>query len=128
MLLRVYKRGASLHGRKLLNELLRDLVEMRENLPSAGDHVRLMVSDIVLLAEAFDEHMDLLQVVARQHGEQMMVHLVLESAAKPVHERIRSHVSRGGDLELPEVRALVSRVHSHAIVSEAEDDGEHEAT
>ena len=85
------------HSGKLLNELRRDLVKVLENFNSASKHISLVITHPLLLAEALHESMDLLQVVAREHREEMMVNLVLQATAKPVDEGGRGDIT-GGDV------------------------------
>lgn len=86
------------HCRKLGDELGRDLAKVRQNLLRALPHARLMVANAVLLAKPFDKRVYPAQVVARYLREQVVVHLVLEPAAEPIHERRARNVARGGDL------------------------------
>mmetsp|Transcript_9771 Transcript_9771/g.28690 ORF Transcript_9771/g.28690 Transcript_9771/m.28690 type:complete len:569 (-) Transcript_9771:44-1750(-) len=115
-----------LHHRAL-EELFRHVREARQNLAGALPHGSLVVRDAVLLAEGAHDLVRLGKAVARQRRPEVVLHLVLEPAAEPVHERVARDVARGADLELPEVRALVRLVERHAVVAEAKDDGEHEA-
>ena len=116
----------SLHSRKLLDELLGDVLEVREDLHGSHPHVCLVVGDALLLAEGLNQHVHLLQVVAGQHGEEVVVDLVLQSAAEPVHEGRRGHVAGGGHLQLPEVGALVGGVDGHAVVAQSEHQRQHQ--
>lgn len=76
--------------------------------------------------------MGLLQVVARDHGEQVMIDLVLESTAEPVDETLGNSVSTGNVtsgcyLELPEIGSGLGIVDSHAVVSQTEHNGKEES-
>mmetsp|Transcript_28943 Transcript_28943/g.48601 ORF Transcript_28943/g.48601 Transcript_28943/m.48601 type:complete len:202 (-) Transcript_28943:860-1465(-) len=100
---------------------------MRQHFNRASPHVCFMVRHALFLAERLHQLVHFGQVVARQHGEEVVVHLVLQPAAEPVYEHVRGHVAGGGHLQLPEVRALVGGVDGHAVVAQAEDDGQEEA-
>ena len=125
-----------LHGRELLHhvhdEVVGDLLQMLQNLDGALDEVGLVVLDAPLLAEGFDELVALGKVVAGHHGEEVVIDLVLESAAEPVDEELgeavaSGDVAGGGHLELPEVRPGGGVVGGHAVVAKAEDEGQEEA-
>lgn len=53
----------------------------------------------MLLAKPFHERVHLAEVVPRDLGEQVVVHLVLEPPAEPVHERRARDVASGGNLQ-----------------------------
>ena len=112
----------------MLYELFGNLVKMAENLPGPGEHVCFMVGDPLLLAKTLDKLVHFFEVVPWQHGEEVVVHLVLQATTEPVDEPVGRDIARGGDLELPEVGTLVSRVDCHAVVPEAEHQSQKEPT
>lgn len=57
-------------------------------------HTSLVVGHTVLLAERFHQSVHLREVVSRNLGEQVVVHLELQSATEPVYERRARHVAR----------------------------------
>ena len=63
----------------------------------------------------------------REGGEKMVVHLILQATAEPVYERVGGDIAGGTHLQFPEIGALICRIYSHAVVSQAEHDGEKEA-
>ena len=124
------------HGRKFLNELLHKIVadasKVPQHLHRPINQVGLMVLHPPLLAEGLHELVALGEVVTGHHGEEVVVNLVLETAAEPVDEKLgepvsSSDVAGGGDLELPEVGPGLSVVGSHAVVAKTEDKGEEKA-
>ena len=98
---------------------------MVQHFTSSNEQVGFMVCYSPLPAEGLDKLVALLQVVSWHHGEEMVIYLVLEAAAKPIHEELRnamatSDVPSGCHLKLPEVRSSGSIVYRHSIVSQSE--------
>ncbi len=127
--------STSLHGRTVLDkfsdEFDSNLVQAVQDLVGSIDKIGLVVSNLPFLAEGFDQIVSLLQVVSGNHGEQVVINLVLKSTAEPVDEELRESVSTGNVtggsyLELPEVGSLIGIVNSHTIVSQTEHDGQEE--
>ena len=58
------------------------------NLSSAVNHVLFSVGDALFLAEFDDMLVDTRQVVARHLGEQVVLHLILQTPTEPVNERL----------------------------------------
>ena len=83
---------------------------MRKNLNGAYPHIRLMVRNALVLAELRHQLVHLAQIMPRQHGEKVVVHLILQSAAKPVNKEVRRDVACSGDLQLPEIWTLIGRI------------------
>ena len=82
----------------MFDELLGHLGEMFQHLSGAFPHIRLVVRNIVLLAERLDELMHFPEVVSRDHGEEVMIYLVLQTTAEPVNENVGRYISSSGDL------------------------------
>mmetsp|Transcript_188 Transcript_188/g.795 ORF Transcript_188/g.795 Transcript_188/m.795 type:complete len:495 (+) Transcript_188:1417-2901(+) len=116
-----------LHRGELLQEVGRHAGQGVENLHGSLPDAGLVVGHALLLAERGDDLVHLGQVVTRDGGEEVVLHLELQSTAEPVHERAARDVARGRDLQLPEVRARTRLVHGHAVVPKAEDNGQQEA-
>ena len=75
-----------------------------------------------------DKLVSFAEVVSGDHGEEVVLDLVLEAAAEPVDEGLgdavpSSNVPGGGHLQRPEVRAGSCIVCGHAVVAKAEDEG-----
>ena len=100
---------------------------MLDDVHGAGEQVGLVVLDAVLGAERHDKHVGLGQRVAGHHGEQVVVHLVFEATAEPVHEPVAGNVTGSGDLQLPVVRASVGVVDREAVVAQGRDRKQDEA-
>eukprot|EP00128_Syssomonas_multiformis_P013765 Colp12_sorted_trinity150504_noHs@18555 len=113
-----------LHSGELLDELGGHLGEVGEDLHVSGEQVGLVVGHALLLAEGLHQGVHLGEVVSGEHGEQVVVHLVVQATAEPINESVAGDVAGGGDLQLPEVGALVGGVYGHAVVAKAEDSGE----
>jgi len=56
-----------------------------------------------------------------------VVYLVAKTATEPLYQPAPRHISRGRHLQFPEVRAGVGVVDRHAVVAEAEDEGQEKA-
>ena len=100
---------------------------MLDDVHGAGQQVGFVVLDAVLRAEGHDKHVGFGQRVAGHHGEQVVVHLVLEPPAEPVHEPVAGNVAGGGDLQLPVVGAGVGFVDGEAVVAQGSDREQDEA-
>lgn len=87
-----------LHRRKLRDEVHRDLVQVSQHLPRALEEGRLVVTNPVLLAEGLHEAVHLLQLVARDLWEEMMVDLELKPPTEPIDERRARDVPGCGHL------------------------------
>lgn len=110
-----------LHGREFVQEFRADTTQMLKNFDVAVKDRGFVVSHALLLAEGSDQLMHLGQMMAWDHGEQMMFHLVVQSTTEPTDQPSASDIASGGHLQLPEVRALVGLVDRHAVVADAKD-------
>mmetsp|Transcript_12523 Transcript_12523/g.27654 ORF Transcript_12523/g.27654 Transcript_12523/m.27654 type:complete len:444 (-) Transcript_12523:158-1489(-) len=94
--------------------------------------IGLVVSHAPFLAKAHDKFVHRPQMVTGNLGKQMVLHLVLKSAAEPVHESLGNSVSAGdvaggGHLKLPKVGTLVRIIRGHAVVAKPKDEGQEES-
>ena len=80
------------------DELPRDHPQVLENLDGAVVHAGLVVADPVLLAERLHQGVHLPEVVPRDLGEEVVIDLVLQPTAEPVHERRTGDVARRSHL------------------------------
>ena len=103
----------SLHGRKFRGELDGDLRQVAEDFYGTRPHIGLVVVYLILLTEGCDEFVSLFQVVTGHHGEEVVVHLVLQTAAEPVHEPVGRDVASRCYLQFPEIRSLRSCRYSN---------------
>lgn len=77
-----------------------------------------MISDAIIFAELGYSFVHFPEVVAWDHGEKVVINLVLQTTTKPVIEPVACDVPRGGNLQLPEIRSFISIISAHAIVPE----------
>jgi hypothetical protein len=99
--------------------------------PPYPPHGREWVN-VPFLAERSDKSVRLFQVVTRYRREQVVIHLVLQSTAEPIHKGLREAVSTRnvtsrGDLQLPKVRSLVGTIGCHAVVAKSKDNRQQES-
>lgn len=94
----LYIREFRLHSRELRDKFRRHTAEVRKHLLGALPHAGLVVVHPVMLAEGLHQGVDLSEVVAGDLGEEVVVHLVLESPAEPVDERRARYVPGCGHL------------------------------
>lgn len=110
------------------NEIVRYLLQMVKDLEGTINEIGLVVGNAPLLAKGMDKLVSFAEVVSGDHGEEVVLDLVLEAAAEPVDEGLgdavpSSNVPGGGHLQRPEVRAGSCIVCGHAVVAKAEDEG-----
>jgi hypothetical protein len=114
-----------------LNKVIRNLSQMLQNLSLTLDHISLMIRNIPLLTETVHEFMALWQVVTRNSGKEMMIYLILQSSAEPVHKSLgdstsSNNISGGGYLQLPEIGTSLCGISRHTIVSKSKNESEEE--
>ena len=83
----------------------------------------------MLLAEGLHHGLDLVEVVAGHHWEEVVLDLVVEAPGEPGHEDGRVDGAAGEDLEAVKVHVpgLLHRVNGHAVVVERKDGGQEHA-
>ena len=75
---------ALLHGREVLDDLVRDVLQVLQDLQGPLPHGGLVVRDPIILAELAHAAVALGQMMSRHGGEEMVLDLVVEAAAEPV--------------------------------------------
>ena len=140
----------------MLDKLRGHRTQVGQDINRPVDHIRLLEGHALVLAEFRNAFVHFFEVVARNLREEVVLHLVLEAAAEIVDERLRyakvskgtqyiakrdllspaylrdafasRDVARRGDLQLPEIRAILGVVNGHAIVPQAKDEGQKQAS
>ena len=90
--------------------------------------VGFVILDLPFLAKGLDQTVCLGQVVSGNHGEQVVIDLVLKTTTEPINKGLgksvsSSDVSGSCHLKLPEVGTSFGVVDSHTVVAQSEDDG-----
>lgn len=90
------------YTRKLRNELFRHFSQVLQHLSRASVKCGFMVMNSVVVAKRRNDGVDVLEIVPRYLGEQVVVHLELQASAKPIHKPVTGYVAR--------CRYLISKV------------------
>merc|ERR1711957_759994 len=86
-----------LHGRKIFHhiyyKLIRYILKVVQYFQCANPHIYGMVIYIPFFAERFYKLVALPYVVARHHGEEMVIHLVLQPSTEPINKELRDSMT-----------------------------------